>query len=101
MNKPKRLGEKRLFLRSILKNWLTGLRVTVIEHTDPNLINIAGNIVQETKSMLTIQTDNGIKKVEKSSGVFFLFDESMKFKIAGKIIDGTPKMRRKRKYRNW
>ena len=101
MNNPKRLGEKRLYLKNILKNWLTGNRINVIKHTDPSLINITGDIVQETKSMLTIQTNCGIKRVQKSNGIFLVFTEGMKFKITGKIIDGTPKMRRKRTYRNW
>jgi len=64
---------------NFLKKEFIGLPVKIVESTDKSLQGMEGEIIDETKNMLIIETDKGIKKVAK---------EIAKFEINGKIVDG-------------
>lgn len=64
---------------NFLKKEFIGLPVKIVESTDKSLQGIEGEIIDETKNMLIIETDKGVKKVAK---------EIAKFEINGRIVDG-------------
>ena len=61
-----------------------GLDTEIIQSTNPQVIGLNGRIINETKSMFTINTENGVKSIAKSTN-------DWKFSIQNKdvIIDGS------------
>lgn len=57
--------------RNILYHELIGLRVKILQYTDPTLIGIEGTIVDETMKTLLIEKTSGKRiRVFKSNGIF-------------------------------
>ncbi len=52
--------------QNILLHELIGLEAEVIESTNKDVIDIHGIIIDETKSMLILDTKKGIKKIHKA-----------------------------------
>lgn len=52
---------------------LIGLKVKVVEATNPTLNNICGKVVDETRNMMIIQTEEGIDKMVQKNGTSFVF----------------------------
>ena len=61
-----------------------GLHTEISESTNPQVIGLNGRIINETKSMFTINTENGSRSIAKSTS-------SWKFSIQNKdiIVKGT------------
>jgi len=56
-----------------------GLNTEIIKSTNPQIIGLNGRIINETKSMFTINTQNGVKLIAKNTN-------DWKFSIEGKYI---------------
>ena len=56
-----------------------GLDTEIIQSTNPQVVGLNGRIINETKSMFTINTERGSKSIAKSTN-------SWKFSIEGKDI---------------
>jgi ribonuclease P protein subunit POP4 len=69
---------------NITSHELIGLNTEITESTNPQVVGLNGRIINETKSMFTINTDNGTKSMAKSTN-------SWKFSIGGKdvIVNGS------------
>jgi ribonuclease P protein subunit POP4 len=63
---------------------LTGLRTEIVESTNSQIIGLNGTIIDETKSMIIMNTANGTKNIENSNN-------SWKFTIDKKeiILNGS------------
>ena len=61
-----------------------GLNTEIVQSTNPQVIGLNGRIINETKSMFTINTENGVKSIAKSTN-------DWKFSIQNKdvIVDGS------------
>jgi len=61
-----------------------GLDTEIVQSTNPQVIGLNGRIINETKSMFTINTENGVKSIAKSTNEW-------KFSIQNKdvIVDGS------------
>ena len=61
-----------------------GLDTEIVQSTNPQVIGLNGRIINETKSMFTINTENGVKSIAKSTNEW-------KFLIQNKdvIVDGS------------
>jgi len=61
-----------------------GLYTEIVQSTNPQVIGLNGRIINETKSMFTINTENGVKSIAKSTN-------DWKFSIQNKdiIVDGS------------
>ena len=61
-----------------------GLNTEICESTNPQVIGLNGRIINETKSMFTINTENGMRSIAKDtcSWKFTVQDKSM-------IVKGT------------
>ncbi|MEX0861536.1 ribonuclease P protein component 1 [Nitrosopumilus sp.] len=71
-------------VNNITAHEFIGLDTEIIESSNPQVIGLNGRIVNETKSMFTINTINGLKQIAKSTN-------SWKFSIESKdvIVKGT------------
>ena len=69
---------------TISRHELIGLNTEIIKSTNQEVIGLNGTIINETKSMFTINTKKGIKNIPKSVN-------DWKFIIKGKetTIDGS------------
>ncbi|MDH3339662.1 MAG: ribonuclease P protein subunit [Nitrosopumilus sp.] len=69
---------------NITSHEFIGLNTEIVKSTNPQVIGLNGRIINETKSMLTINTENGVKSIAKSTN-------SWKFSIENKdvIVEGT------------
>ena len=63
-------------VENIASHELIGLRTEIIESSNPQIIGLNGTIIDETKSMITINTANGTKMISKSNNRWkFLIDD--------------------------
>lgn len=69
---------------NITSHEFIGLDTEITQSTNPQVIGLNGRIVNETKSMFTINTEKGTKSIAKSTN-------SWKFSIRGRdiIVDGA------------
>ena len=69
---------------NITSHEFIGLDTEIIQSTNPQVVGLNGRIINETKSMFTINTESGSKSIAKSTN-------SWKFSIEGKdiVVDGT------------
>ena len=69
---------------NITSHEFIGLDTEIIKSTNPQVIGLNGRIINETKSMFTINTEKGAKSIAKSTN-------SWKFSIENKdiVVDGS------------
>jgi ribonuclease P protein subunit POP4 len=69
---------------NITSHEFIGLDTEIIQSTNPQVVGLNGRIVNETKSMFTINTEKGSKLIAKSTN-------NWKFSIEGKeiVVEGT------------
>jgi ribonuclease P protein subunit POP4 len=61
---------------NIASHELTGLRTEIVESTNSQIIGLNGTIIDETKSMIIMNTANGTKMIAKSNNSWkFTIDE--------------------------
>ncbi len=74
---------------NITSHEFIGLHTEVTQSSNPQVIGLNGRIVDETKSMFKINTENGTKLIAKS-------ENSWKFSIENKdiVIDGSKIVKR-------
>ena len=84
---------------NLIRHELVGLDVTVESASDSSLKGLSGKVIDETKSMLKIETDKKVRLIIKRLCVFrFTLPESEEtVKIAGTDIDARPENRIKMK----
>ena len=56
--------------RNVVRHELIGLDVLVVGASNPAIIGITGQIIDETRNMLIVNTRVGVKKIQKDTGVF-------------------------------
>ena len=69
---------------NITSHEFIGLTTEIIQSTNPQVVGLNGRIINETKSMFTLNTENGTKSMPKSTN-------NWKFSIEGKdvVVEGT------------
>ncbi len=69
---------------NITSHELIGLAVKIIESSNPQIVGLNGQIIDETKSMFTLNTKNGIKSIPKAKN-------SWRFTVNGSpvIVNGS------------
>jgi ribonuclease P protein subunit POP4 len=74
---------------NITSHEFIGLHTKITKSTNPEIIGLNGRIINETKSMLTLNTENGTKSFAKS-------ENSWKFSLGEKevILDGSKIVKR-------
>lgn len=66
-----------------------GLNTKIVESSNPQIIGLNGKVINETKSMLTLNTEKGIKSIAKANN-------SWEFSIVGSsaIVNGSNILKR-------
>jgi len=81
---------------------LCGYNVEIVKSKFPEFQNVKGIIEDETAKMLKLNIDNKKIWVQKKGQIFRIeFEDGTKIRIDGKILEGTPEKRLKRKTKNW
>lgn len=79
---------------------LIGLYSEVVESSNEFLVGINGNIIDETKKTISVETKNGIKIIPKNVSIFnLLLPNGEWIEIDGKILVNRPEDRIKKKYK--
>ncbi len=81
---------------NIVRHELIGLDVVVVDAQNKNLIGIKGEIVDETKNALVIETAQGEKMVLKKGTDFQVSVNNQEIIIKGDILVGRPEDRIKK-----
>ena len=88
--------------KNLVKHELIGLEVKVNRSTNKSQEMASGVVVDETKSMLKIETKNGVKNIAKKTSEFiFTIPNGKKVKVDGKRIFARPEDRVKLKVKKW
>ncbi len=84
--------------KNILYHTFIGLKAEIINSASPNLIGFKGEIIDETKNMIIIKTDDGeIKKIQKKPNIFrFYLEDNTMIDIVGSGILFRPHERPKK-----
>ena len=83
--------------KKLAKSELIGLNVKVIRSDNPSNEGINGRIIDETKSMIIIETEKKQKKLIKDQCVFEFMLNNEKITIQGKSISKRPEERIKQR----
>ncbi|MGM0770632.1 MAG: ribonuclease P protein component 1 [Halobacteriota archaeon] len=85
---------------NLLFHELIGLVTEIIESTNPTLYNIKGKVVDESRNMLVIETEDMNEKKVPKMGSTFIFhlpshsaDQDQRVKINGKLLLSQPENR--------
>ena len=79
---------------SIARHELIGLMTSVVESTNPSMVGLSGKIVDETRNILIIETENGEKSIPKGNvSLIFTLPDGCKVKVKGSILVSQPENR--------
>lgn len=88
--------------RNLIRHELIGLHVEIAKSCNIHQTGTKGMVVDETKNTLTIETDKGLKKIQKSGSEFiFKIPNGKRVKVDGKRILARPEERIKLKVKKW
>ena len=73
-------------VENITSHELIGLDTKIIQSTNPQVVGLNGRIVDETKSMFTIDTKNGQKSIAKSTSSWRFTIENQEVVVKGSKI---------------
>jgi len=82
--------------KTLARDELIGLKVKILECTDPEWNGCNGLIIDETKNTFHIQTEHGIKKIAKKTATFEFTQEGERIIIKGEKIAFRPEDRIKK-----
>lgn len=92
MRKPKNLP----------RHELIGLKVKVVKSKNQDEERIHGRVIDETKSTLDIESEDGVKRIRKEGRTFkFDLPSREEVKVKGRVLEGRPEDRIKKKLRKW
>lgn len=90
--------------KNLIQHELIGLEVKISESTDGKVRGITGKVIDESQNMLTIRKPDGkeIRTAKKNSEFIFKLPDSAKVRVLGKLLQGDPIERLKKKQpRKW
>lgn len=75
---------------NITRHEFIGMDTQVLESSNPQFIGLNGTIINETKSMFTLNTNRGTKLIPKSHSVWKFMINNEKITIDGSKIEKRP-----------
>lgn len=88
--------------KNLIKHELIGLEVEIADSTNKFQVGLKGLVVDETKNTLAIETEKGMKKIQKKgSTLIFKISSEKKVKVNGNKIAVRPEDRLKLKVKKW
>ena len=84
--------------KTLVKHELIGLLCEVVECKNKSAVGLKGKVVDETKNILTIETEKGEKKlIKKDCKFMFTLPTKKKVLVDGELLVGRPEIRTKKK----
>ncbi|MFB5597547.1 MAG: ribonuclease P protein component 1 [Nitrosopumilaceae archaeon] len=80
-------------LENIHSHEIIGLETKIIESSNQQIIGLNGTVVDETKSMFTINTKEGLKKIPKKINKWKFFFNKTSADIDGNLLAKRPQDR--------
>ena len=71
---------------NITRHELIGLETSIVESNNLQVVGLRGKIINETKSMLTIETQTGVKNMPKENSVWRFDLDGVFTTVNGKAI---------------
>lgn len=71
---------------NITRHELIGLDTSIVQSTNLQVIGLSGKIVDETKSMFSIQTSTGVKSMPKADSIWQFTINGISTLVDGKTI---------------
>jgi ribonuclease P protein subunit POP4 len=85
---------------SIVQDEFIGLEANVVKCSNPSVVGLKGQVVDETRNTFTLSCDSERKVVIKDTAVFdFTLSNGTVVEIDGKVIMGRPEDRLKKRIR--
>jgi len=78
---------------NLLKHEIIGLEATIVKCNNEQTIGIAGKVIDETKSMLFLNTKNGIKKIPKENTEWKFSFDNTELIVNGNLLAKRPQER--------
>lgn len=75
---------------NLAKHEFTGLDVSLVKGNNPEITGVNGTIIDETKSMFTLNTKNGIKCLPKNFNLWEFNVGGNSIAIDGKRLEKRP-----------
>ena len=75
---------------NLIQQEFIGLDTSVIDSSNLPLIGLNGTIINETKSMFTLKTAKGIKKIPKTNSIWSFKINNKELKLEGSKIQKRP-----------
>ena len=102
MNTSTEKNRRKQYVWSQLATFLSGSKVKIKKSSSPELEGVRGVIRDETTSILEIQTEEKSIKIPKIGQIFEIeLADGSKVIVDGRIIEGKPENRIKRRKKNW
>jgi ribonuclease P protein subunit POP4 len=80
--------------RNVTRHELIGLDVLVVYASNPTCRGVTGQVIDETRNMLIINTGSGLKKIPKKTGVFrFTLPDGTLVDVQGSVLVMAPEKR--------
>jgi len=87
---------------NLVKHELIGLKVRIVESTNPKNIGMSGRVIDETRNTLVIEKADGRGvTLPKEAHVFSFEVGSVWVKVDGKLLVARPEDRIKKKFKKW
>jgi len=83
-------------IKNVTKYELIGLDIKIVSSKNQDLLGLKGKIIDETKNMLIIQSNNQIKKIIKDQVTLELKMNNKLMQIDGKLLTGRSEERIKK-----
>lgn len=83
-------------IKNVTKYELIGLDIKIVRSKNKDLLGLKGRIIDETKNMLIIQSNNQIKKIIKDQITLELKMNNKLMQIDGKLLVGRSEERIKK-----
>ena len=75
---------------NITSHEFIGLNTMIVKSTNPQVIGLNGRIINETKSMFTINTEKGVKTIAKDTSNWKFSIDGKEIVVAGSKITKRP-----------
>lgn len=66
---------------------MIGLKIEIVKSTNNQIIGITGKIIDETKSMFTIDTKKGLKQIPKTQNTWKFILENNESLLTGNLLE--------------
>lgn len=87
--------------KNIVRHELIGLKVKVVDSKDKKLIGLVGEVVDETRNTISIETKGKVRNIIKEICTFSFKIPSGWIRIEGKLLVARPEDRIKKKFNKW